>query len=94
MREPLPRAVAERGGSDDEGTLATLAHVLLQERPAQERLAEPDAVGNEHAVVVVDDALRAPDAVALKAREMDAVDVAVVRGLLHELLAVLLPQHP
>ena len=72
VEEFAPRPVAQGGGRDDQHALAALLDVLLDDRAADVGLAEPDAIGDDNAVVVAEDALGAPHAVALEARQVDA----------------------
>ena len=92
-QELPPRAVAQRRRRDHEHPLTPLLHGLADQLTGQERLAEPDLVGDEHAVAPLEDPLRPPDAVLLEPGQVDRARARRLRLVL-ELGAVALEQHP
>ena len=91
--ERVPRPVAQRGRSDYQHPLAAVLHRLSDQFSGQESLAQPDLIGNQHAVALLQDAPGPPKSVGLERREVD-LRGALGGGLCLQLLAVELPQHP
>ena len=67
VEERLPGGLLEGGRDDDERALAVALRRLRDQLAGEERLAEPDLVGDQDPAPLVDDAPDAGDAIALEA---------------------------
>ena len=92
LQERLPHALLERGRRQDENPLAKLFDGLANHLGGDERLSQPDLVGDQDAAVRIEQPQQSLDAVALEAGQLELLrrcDLLV--GC--EIPAVQLPQH-
>src|SRR5207249_10692845 len=90
MLECRPRAVTQGGRGDEQGALPLVFNRLPDDLAADESLSEPDTIGNQHAVILLQDSLGAKDAVVLKSCGRDE---CFVLSLGFQFVLVTLPEH-
>ena len=71
--EALPCSVSQRGGGYQEGALAMVHHDTSKQFAANEGFAQPNAVSDQHAIVLSQDAPCSPHAIFLKPGQANAI---------------------